>query len=527
MNMKKERNTFLLICSLLLIAACLFSLYTGVVGINDVMAIKDYKTQQKDEGLASIKQLTDGVNQLKENEQTYVTGVGTYTAGLASYNAGAAKLAAAAKQLAAGEASYAAGQQKLAAGQAQYDAGKATLDSNTTAYNEGKAKLALVTPIYNVAKATGIDPLGIISQVEDGQAQIKEYEDGQQTLAQGAKSIADGQAALAQGKQTLIKGYSDYNAGVDALNKGAAQLASGKAQLSVYEDGEDQVAAGLDTLIAQKAIMSHDGKTVVVESIASRLGDNFSYWALNDDGTVKQVNGHNFLDLDACLKAAQAGTDYINDQGDTVTPELTGRVFLYMASFVVCLMGAITGIVGADASFAHRRLEKATFLGFLTAILAVGANVYGYIGGYTGYTYPLEDGTYSGTLQFIALITLAAMAIIFALVASGAFSAYKRGLADGTITEDVPVIPAEAEAAPEAPSVEADAADTVIEDGAADAGDTVTIDTEDTAVESAPAEAPAKANSDKLHKLEREEAELKQMLASLTSKINDIKQQEV
>jgi hypothetical protein len=75
--------------------------------------------------------------------------------------------------------------------------------------------------------------------------------------------------------------------------------------------------------------------------------------------------------------------------------------------------------------------------------------------------------------------------------------------------------------------VEADAADTVIEDGAADAGDTVTIDTEDTAVESAPAEAPAKANSDKLHKLEREEAELKQMLASLTSKINDIKQQEV
>jgi hypothetical protein len=323
-----------------------------------------------------------------------------------------------------------------------------------TAYNEGKAKLALVTPIYNVAKATGVDPLGIVSQVEDGQAQIKQYEDGQQhagCMPPSSYCRMARQALASRQARRLLTVTADYNAGVDAAQcKGAAQLASGKAQLSVYEDGEDQVAAGLDTLIAQKAIMSHDGKTVVVESIASRLGDNFSYWALNDDGTVKQVNGHNFLDLDACLKAAQAGTDYINDQGDTVTPELTGRVFLYMASFVVCLMGAITGIVGADASFAHRRLEKATFLGFLTAILAVGANVYGYIGGYTGYTYPLEDGTYSGTLQFIALITLAAMAIIFALVASGAFSAYKRGLADGTITEDVPVIPAEAEAAPEA-----------------------------------------------------------------------------
>jgi X-X-X-Leu-X-X-Gly heptad repeat protein len=108
--------------------------------------------------------------------------------------------------------------------------------------------------------------------VEDGQAQIKQYEDGQQQLASAAQQLQEGQQSLASGKTTLVNGYSQYNAGVDQLNAGAAKLASGKAQLSVYEDGEDQVAAGLDTLIAQEPIMSHDGKTVVVESIASRLG---------------------------------------------------------------------------------------------------------------------------------------------------------------------------------------------------------------------------------------------------------------
>ena len=37
MKMKKQGNAFLVVCSLLLIAACLFSVYSGVRGFNDCM----------------------------------------------------------------------------------------------------------------------------------------------------------------------------------------------------------------------------------------------------------------------------------------------------------------------------------------------------------------------------------------------------------------------------------------------------------------------------------------------------------
>jgi X-X-X-Leu-X-X-Gly heptad repeat protein len=494
--MKKQKNGFLLVCSLVLVAACLFSLFSGLKGLGAVNEIKTYKTTQKEDGLASIKLLRDGISQLKANEKAYTTGVGTYSAGLSSYVAGQQKLAAAAQQLDAGEASYAAGQQKLAAGKQAYATGKATLDANTDAYNQGKQKLALVTPIYNIAKATGVDPLGIITQVEDGQAQIKQYEDGQAQLAEGAQTIADGEKSLAEGKQTLTSGYAQYNAGVDQLKAGAAKLASGKAQLSVFEDGEDQVAAGIDQLMAIEPIVRKDG-TTAVKSVAERLGDNYSYWAKNSDGTIKQYNGHNFLDLDACLKACDAGEAYINDQGEDVTPELTSRAYLYLAMFVIMLLGLIAGIKGADAAFAPKRLEGTAFLGMVVAILAVGANVYGLINRYNAYTYPLEDGTYSGTLQFVSLLVLAGAAILFALVCYSAFKSYKAAVAAG---------------AADGPVADVDDA-TVLDDGAA--AETVSATQLDADSE----------NEIKLKKLEKQEAELKEMLASLSGKISDIKKQ--
>lgn len=514
MKMKKQGNAFLVVCSLLLIAACLLSVYSGVRGFNNCMEIKDYKTQEKEDGLAAIDTAIDGINQLKENEQTYLTGVGTYTAGLTSYAAGKQQLAKGAADLAAGEASYAAGQQQLAAGKETYAAGQKQLADNTDAYNEGKAKLALVTPIYNIAKATGVDPLGVVGQVEDGQAQLKQYEDGQQQLADAAVTIADGEAQLAQGKQTLLDGYATYNSGVDSLNAGAAQLASGKAKLSVFEQGMAQVAAGMETLMTTPAIIGHDGTTVEVESIASRLGDDFSYWALNDDGSIKTVNGCQYLNLDNCLKVCKAGQGFIADQGDSVTAELTGRIFLYLASFVICLLGAIAGIKGADAAYAPKHLEGTTFMGMLVAILGLGANGYGLIGGYTGYTYPLKDGTYSGTLQLASLLALAAAAILFAAVSYAALKKYKSQLASGAIAEDTPAA-AGAGAIP-APAVSA----APVDDGG------IATDVTESTVTAETAPAAGTGSRDKLHKLEREEEELKAMLASLTSKINDLKQQE-
>lgn len=81
-----------------------------------------------------------GLDQLQENEGTYLAGVDTYTAGLVSYSEGKSTLSA-------GYAAYYAGKKQLEEGKAAYAAGKKQIEDNTAAYNEGKATLAKIEPL--------------------------------------------------------------------------------------------------------------------------------------------------------------------------------------------------------------------------------------------------------------------------------------------------------------------------------------------------------------------------------------------
>ena len=119
------KKVLLAILSLCLIAASLFGLFTGVAGMKDVLNIKDYKTEDQDSGLAQINdELLPGIQQLKENLDTYLDGVAQFEDGKA--------------QVADGEAQLAAGAAQLRDGEAQLAAGKAELAANTDAYNKGK-----------------------------------------------------------------------------------------------------------------------------------------------------------------------------------------------------------------------------------------------------------------------------------------------------------------------------------------------------------------------------------------------------
>ena len=82
-------------------------------------------------------------------------------------------------------------------------------------------------------------------------------------------------------------------------------------------------------------------------------------------------------------------------------------------------------------TFFHADGSKHT-LGIITAVLAVACNIFGACTRYYGYTYPLKDGTYSGTLQFVALILLAVVAVIFAVAAA---SAKKKAKAEAVAAE--------------------------------------------------------------------------------------------
>ena len=68
--------------SLVLIAAGIFGLFTGINGVKDALNIKDYKEADAEHGKAQINdELLPGIQQLRENFDVYMDGVKTFEDG--------------------------------------------------------------------------------------------------------------------------------------------------------------------------------------------------------------------------------------------------------------------------------------------------------------------------------------------------------------------------------------------------------------------------------------------------------------
>lgn len=310
------KRVLLMVFSIILILACIFGLFACVAGVRDVLNISDYKSADAAYARENIETALAGIAQLKENEETYLTGVGTYTDGLSQYSkglsdyaAGQATLAAGEKTLAEGYAAYEAGKKKLAEGQA-------TIDANTQAYNEGKEKLAKIEPLLpylnqyvqfrdgTIAKLPGFDsaqvwfvsvvrpiaskmglnipadvtdfPAYVNQMVADGKAQLKQYEDGLAELEAGKKQLAEAEKQLAAGEAKLAAGRQDLAAGANKLAVAKGQLADGKAQLSVFEQGELTLVEGARAFFeGEQPCFSFYGGEQTVKSLPEYLAIEF------------------------------------------------------------------------------------------------------------------------------------------------------------------------------------------------------------------------------------------------------------
>ncbi len=410
-------RVFQIIISACLVVVCLFVLAAAGIGVNDALNVAEYKTHEREEGLAAIDMLEGGIGQLMDNEQTYLDGIGTYEEGLVAYQNGQA-------QYAAGLAQYYSGVEEYNAGLAEYNAGKQQIEDNTQAYNDGKQQLEQAETIYNFSKQftesynesgydlpiTGaiVDLLNekVITTYEDGQAQIQTYEDGLVQLEEAEVALSDGRAQLATGQSQLAAAQGQ-------LADGASQLEDGLAQLAVFEDGEKQVAEGVETLFALCPTLYRSGSDeIAVLGVKERVGDDFSSYQLDETGAVMTKNNVEYLDFKSCLLVADAGRAYIEDQTVDVTAEVLARVVTGAIAAVAALLGLIAGILGLAG-----KTRAPIVLGAIAAVLAVGANVYGTMTRYTGYTYPLEDGTFTGGMQLAAFLLLAAAAVVFLIAA--------------------------------------------------------------------------------------------------------------
>ena len=483
------KRVLLMICSVVLVLACIFGLFACVAGVRDMLNINEYKSADAKYARDNMKVAMEGIEQLKANEETYLNGVGTYTAGLSEYSAGK-------QAYNEGAAALEAGRQKVAAGQAE-------IDANTQAYNEGKELLSKIEPLMPylnqyvqfrdgylselpgfssaqiwfmsvvrpLGAQLGLDipadvtdfPAYMQQMVAEGQAKLKQYEDG-------LKALEAGKAALAQGEKDLA-------AGANKLAAGAAQLAEGDRQLSVFEQGEIALAEGGMALCeGEQPCFSYYGGRQTIKSLPEYLAAEFgvavpedlivvndgvaavnpeayetlcndvlaSMYKVDENGNVVEKRGFKMLDLDKYVTLCDLGEQYLVDQEADIKSEFYGRMAIYAAAAIASILGIIAGIIGLIAAINGGK--KTGFgCGVVSAVFAVAALVVGLItkfndyiytirvdeaGNYVGETAAKLDFTpvqqYTGNLQMTAVIILAAVTVLFVIFAALAKNAAKQ-----------------------------------------------------------------------------------------------------
>ena len=295
-------------------------------------------------------------------------------------------------------------------------------------------------------------PAYVQQMVADGKAQLKQYEDGLAQLAEAEKTIAAGEAQLKDAEKQLAQGEVD-------LAAGGNKLADGKKQLNTFEDGCAQVAAGCELLMSQPAYMNDEGNgdkkmcPSVADILKERYGDNFSIWELDDNGEIRVVNGCQYLNLENCRAVGQAGRDYISVyQTAAVTKEVMSRLGVVAAMLIASVLGLIAGLFGilSVIRISKGKIVTASVCGIISAVIAAAGNVIGMLTGYTGYTFACRYGEapdpvtyeFTGHTQFVAIVILAIVAILFAIIAcvvSGAYKRSQKAVADQAAAAAAPV----------------------------------------------------------------------------------------
>ena len=326
-------------------------------------------------------------------------------------------------------------------------------------------------------------PAYINQMVADGKAQLKEYEDGLAQIAEGKKQLAAAEKELAAGEAKLAAGRRDLAAGAEKLAAAEGQLADGRAQLSVFEQGELTLADGARALfegmqpcfsyyggeetvkslpeylaveygleIPDNLIVKENGRAHVNEEVYEEFGEYViaNMYKVDENGQPVVKNGFPMLDLDKCKRLTELAEQYLVDQEADIKSEVFVRVGMYVALAVAAILGIIAGIFGIVAAVSGSKRTGKT-LGLISAILAVAVLVTGLVTKFHDYVYTIRVDSagnyvgetaakldfapvqeYSGSLHLTAICVLAGAAIlgvIFAFIASKAAKDKEAALA--------------------------------------------------------------------------------------------------
>lgn len=184
----------------------------------------------------------------------------------------------------------------------------------------------------------------------------------------------------------LAAGRAALKAGIAQLADGRAQLADGKAQLAEYEDGEQQVRDGLDTLMSTEP---NGGLTSIADRIGA--GEDFN----NEDGS---------LSFDKALNGVTEGRNYSADSGVVITKELSTRAI----GTGFGLGAALLALIAAILCFA-KKYKGAGVFAALTAICGVAGIA---IAKSAGTEFSGLAGSPLSSTPYIAFAILAAIGVV-------------------------------------------------------------------------------------------------------------------
>lgn len=261
------------IISVIMVLACLFMLFAGVLGIRDVLKEKNDGEKEKAETLESLDTLKAGVEQLEAKRQDYEAGKLAYDEGTAAYEQGKSDYAKGQSDLTAGISEYNDGKNTLSAGKAEYAAGMKEYNEKLAAYEYSLAnKAALIdknTADYIAANADSVNALIEQNMPQGVDVAVKQQLEPQIQQQLEAYKAANPEAtdeqltaAEAQIREAVYGGYYDaVKAQIEASPEAMAQI---KALVTeqVHAGVKQQVAAQVEASLtdAQKQLEAGKAK---------------------------------------------------------------------------------------------------------------------------------------------------------------------------------------------------------------------------------------------------------------------------
>lgn len=195
--------------------------------------------------------------------------------------------------------------------------------------------------------------------------------------------------SLSSAKTKYKNALKSYNATPKKLETARKKLDNIKKKLAQFESSEKELEKGLNELANTEA----NGD---LKSIRDRLG-----------GKVKFTDKKGHIDINKGFDAVDAGEAYLNEQGDLIKNEITGRI-------IATVMGVISAVLALLAALLSlfRSNRGAAIIACISAVMAAGAAA---LGSGTSSVYSELAGSHVGNAPWMAAAIIAGVAMVFSV----------------------------------------------------------------------------------------------------------------